>query len=81
MVYGELGVMPLAVDIKCRVITFWSKIIGTEESNKLSHEIYKIIYVLHENNRLKSQWISNLKKNSFALWGLPVFGIHKFSLI
>ena len=59
MIYGELGVMPIAADIKCRVITFWSKIIGTEESNKLSHENYKIIYVLQESNRLKSQWISN----------------------
>ena len=67
MFYGELGVMSLAIDIKCRVITFWSKIKGTEESNKLPHDIYKIIYVLHENNRLKSQWISNLKNRICSL--------------
>ena len=53
--------MPLAVDIKSKVLTFWSKIIGTDETNKLSHEVYKIIYVRHENNEIKSQWITNLK--------------------
>ena len=61
MIYGELGVMPLAVDIKSRVLTFWSKIIGTHEIKTLSHEVYKIIYVRHENNEIKSQWITNLK--------------------
>ena len=61
MNYGELGVMQLATDIKSRVLTFWSKVIGTDETYKLSHEVYKIIYVHHENNEIKSQWITNVK--------------------
>ena len=61
MIYGELGVIPLAVDIKSKVLTFWSKIIGTDETNKLSHEVYKISFVRHQNNEIKSQWITNLK--------------------
>ena len=57
MIYGELGVMPLAVDIKCR--TFWAKIIGTKTAINY-HMKFTKSYMFCENNRLKSQWISNL---------------------
>ena len=63
MIYGELGVMPLAVDIQTRMISFWAKLIQTEQDEiyKLSPFIYKIIYALHNDKVLKSQWVDNLK--------------------
>ena len=33
MVYGELGIFPLTIEIKTRIITFWSKLVkGMEKS-------------------------------------------------
>ena len=63
MIYGELGVMPVAVDIQTRMISFWAKLIQTEQDEiyKLSPFIYKIIYALHNDKVLKSQWVDSLK--------------------
>ena len=78
LIYGKLGVMQLDVDLKNRVLTFWSKIIGTDEPNKLSHEVYKIIYVRHENNEIKSQWITNVKSLIFSLGFAGIWYSHFF---
>ena len=62
MIYGELGITPIIVDIKARVASFWSKII--EPSNgptKLSHLLYNIIYNLHKNSNFKSSFAENVK--------------------
>lgn len=63
MIYGETGVMPLTFDIQCRIISFWSKLIDTEQSpgNKLSSLVYRILYTLYNYNRLRSQWVDCLK--------------------
>ena len=53
MIYGELGIMPLSVIIQTRLISFWSKIIENSDKQKLSSEIYKIIYTLHNANKNK----------------------------
>ena len=44
MIYGELGIMPLSIDIQTRTISFWSKLTDTDDLNKLSSLLYKIIY-------------------------------------
>ena len=60
MIYGELGVTPISIDIKNRVISFWSRLLtGTE--NKLSSSIYTIIYQMHRNNQIQSEYINNVK--------------------
>lgn len=63
MIYGELGIMPLAVDIQTRMISFWSKLIQTEQDEiyKLSSFMYTIIYALHNDQTLKSQWVDGVK--------------------
>ena len=63
MIYGEIGAVPLAVEIKSRRLSFWSKMIETEQDNiyKLSPLIYRVIYALHTSHRLKSQWLDSLK--------------------
>ena len=78
MIYGELGVMPLAVDIQTRMISFWAKLIQTEQDEiyKLSPFIYKMIYALHNDKVLISQWVDSLKHLSAHL-DLEAFGIHR----
>ena len=54
MIYGELGITPIIVDIKARVASFWSKIIEPSDGpTKLSHLLYNIIYNLHKNSNFK----------------------------
>ena len=62
MIYGELGIMPLSVEVQTRLISFWSKIIDNSNNEKLSTEIYKIIHTLHSENKIKSLWIDNIKQ-------------------
>lgn len=64
MIYGETGVMPIALSIKHRVISYWARIIkniNQDESIKLSSKIYNIIYELHSKKLIKSQWMENVK--------------------
>ena len=39
MVYGEFGVYPISVDIKTRMVSFWTKLLG-EDLSKISTLIY-----------------------------------------
>jgi hypothetical protein len=46
LVYGELGRFPLVIDIKCRMLTFWNKLIS---SNKLLSKIARLLYIMNIN--------------------------------
>lgn len=61
MVYGELGITPLSVDINTRIVSFWAKLINDFDKNKLSSTVYNIMFNLHKDNEIKSQWIDNVK--------------------
>ena len=61
MVYGELGITPLKVDISTRIVSFWSKLVNNIEYSKLSSLIYSILFVLYNAKQIKSQWIENVK--------------------
>ena len=39
IVYGETGVYPIAIDIKTRIISYWSKLIE-DRTNKLTYNVY-----------------------------------------
>ena len=60
MTYGELGVKPILIDIKTRVVSFWSRLL-TETENKLSSLMYKIEYQMHKNKQIKSEYINNVE--------------------
>ena len=53
MVNGELGVVPLDVDIKLRMITYWARLC-LENKHKISNTIYSLLYTLDEKKILKS---------------------------
>ena len=61
MIYGELGVTPLYVEIQKRIVSFWCKLIDNYENNKLSSLIYNLVYEMHMQKRIKSQWIESIK--------------------
>ena len=58
MIYGELGIMPLNIDIQTRIISFWLKLIENDNPDKLSVKMYNIIYELSNRNRINIKWIN-----------------------
>ena len=62
MIYGELGIMPIYIDIKTRVISYWSKTISmSDQPTRLSYFLYKILYNMHKNKLVNSLYIENVK--------------------
>ena len=51
IVYGELGAIPLDVDIKSRMLTFWTRLCSGEK-HKISNTIYSLLYTLDEKKNL-----------------------------
>ena len=76
MIYGELGVTPLYVEIQKKIVLFWCTLIDNYENNKLSSLIYNLVYEMHMQKRIKSQWIESIKE-IFVLKGLLKYGIVK----
>ena len=54
MVYGETGVMPLKIDVQCRLISYWSKLIYPT-TNNLSSKLYPIV-LSHFQHSINSQF-------------------------
>jgi hypothetical protein len=61
MVYGELGKFPIDITIKCKMITFWNKLVNGKQS-KLSYKMYKIMYELYQEDKFKCDWLSTIHK-------------------
>ena len=54
MVYGELGAVPLDIDNKLRMLTYWARLcLG--DKHKESNTIYSLSYTLDENKIFKSE--------------------------
>ena len=62
MIYVELGIMPLNIDIQTKIISFWSRLIETVNPNKFSVAMYTIIFELSNRNRINVKWINNIKE-------------------
>ena len=60
MIYGELGIYPIEIDIKSRLVSFWTKLVKNE-NNSLSSNMYLIIHSLNEQHKLKTKWLDNIK--------------------
>ncbi|MCG8110258.1 MAG: reverse transcriptase family protein, partial [Candidatus Thiodiazotropha taylori] len=62
MIYGELGITPIRVDIKTRITSYWTKLVSMVDSNQmLSSKVYEILYLMHKSNLCKSNYIENIK--------------------
>ena len=60
MVQGELGVKPLIISAKCRMLNFWLKLI-TGKQTKCSVVLYRIMREKFDKNTLKSSWMKAIK--------------------
>ena len=61
LVYGETGVLPLKIDIQCRIISFWSKLVSPV-SNNLSSKLYAISLSHYHNHRNGTfRWLENVR--------------------
>ena len=58
MVYGEYCAIPLDVDIKSRMPTFWARLCSGDK-HKFSNTIYSLLYTLDEKYIFKSEWVDN----------------------
>ena len=45
MVYGELGATPLDIDIKSRMLTFWTRLCSGDK-HKIANTMYLLLYTL-----------------------------------
>jgi hypothetical protein len=59
MIYGELGRYPIVLDVKIRILSFWSKLLFDKES-KLSLIIYKLCFEMHTVNDANFPWLKNV---------------------
>ena len=63
MIYGELSIYPLEIEIICGIVGLWFSII------KLSYVMYQMLYRLHNYEIYTSSWIMYLK-NIFDKCGM-----------
>jgi len=81
MVYGQLGRMPLIVNIKSRILNYWFKIVTCTE-NKLSVHLYNLMLAISKNNIVENKWLQYVEQslNNLVLsniWSNQGKGIHK----
>ena len=72
IIYGELGLTPITVDIQARIVSYWSKLLENDRF-KLTSTMYIEIFRMHRNKICKSKYIDNIKslieKNGFSgIW-------------
>ena len=75
MVYRELGAYPLFIEIQYRMVSFWAKLRDGRHS-EIATNLFKIIYRLSEQGKLKSKWLDHVKhiinsKGFGHVWNSP----------
>lgn len=60
IVYGELEVYPIVIQIKCRTIGLWLRLINGKRT-KLSYLMYKCLLELDNSGIYSSPWITYVK--------------------
>jgi hypothetical protein len=76
MVYGMLGIFPLVIQVKARVLCFWSKIINPKE-NKICKLLNKTMLSLSSRNIVNSKWINFVKETLSKLGMSEYFHLQK----
>jgi hypothetical protein len=56
MVYGELDIYPLEIRVKLKMVSFWTKLVQSE--NKLSSILYRLMLQIHQSENHDFKWIS-----------------------
>ena len=77
MIYGELGRYPIEIDIKSRMISFWSKLLSGKES-KLSYIMYKLCLQIINSDNANFIWFNKIRNilnecGMFNVWDTQTF--------
>lgn len=59
LIYGDLGRYPLYINIKIRMLCFWSRLL---ETDKLSSKIYKLLYSLYTDGYSEPLFVKSVAK-------------------
>ena len=60
MVHGELGVFPVDIAVKERMIGYWAKLVTGKET-KLAVKMYSVMYRMHIEGEFSSPWLLHIK--------------------
>ena len=60
-IYGELGIMPISVEIQNHVLSYWTKLVEDKDYLKLSSQMYLAIHTLHKTDHLRSDRLRNIE--------------------
>jgi hypothetical protein len=60
LVYGELERFPLSVDIKQRMVSYWTKLISGKQT-KLCSITYRLMFHLFSTQNVNFQWLTYVK--------------------
>lgn len=61
MIYGELGITPITVDIQTRFARYWSKLVENH-SNKLTSTMYATVFHMYKTGFYSSKYIKSIKE-------------------
>ena len=75
MVYGELGIIPLHLKIKARVLKFWYRIISGKK-DKICYTLYQLMHYLHVNDLFHSDWIKSVHETLDKLGFSNIWSTH-----
>ena len=62
MIYGEPGRYPMDIQIKTRMISYWSNLINGKQT-KIAAMLYKLSAITNEEASGKFKWIEYIKKH------------------
>ena len=85
MVLGEVGCLPIDIEIKARMLCFWYShfLEAISGSNKLSVIMFKLCYCLFDTDQLEFKWFHTIRSllNELGMpfiWKNPVYSINQF---
>lgn len=83
IVYGEVGVYPLEVEIKARMISYWSKLNSPDKFGTLATHVYYATRSFYNNNIITSRslyfkWIHSIKTTLNNIGYSGIWDSHSF---
>ena len=78
MIFGELGVLPINLLIKNRVLNYWCKIVNNKQ-DKICNVMYRFMFELHKNNTYQCPWLTFVKESLEQL-GFSEYWINQSAL-
>ena len=60
MVYGETGIYPIEILVKCRLVKYWAKIISPHKKS-LTQELYNVLLYKSSTSNKDFKWLKSVK--------------------